>query len=263
MALIPDKSKVIFPLEKNVDAKGGGNYTMKDTYDLALYEEMGSGGARAVLEVTMIIRFDFRGTWTAAAKTKFMTDASTEIEKAWSEKHQIVTANPTPPAKVAGVIFDVQTNEWDGPSTAHSHWTVKVHDSSTAFRTEPGGGGLATNGQAVWDNTAFKPVLTYTAKNFKLTTMHRPGIHEFGHMLGLRDEYSYNPSDPWDDPNLHAAFWFGDWGSIMNCGETIMPRHYTILADWISFQWQKKDPVNCKVNDWKVNGTVDKTTAFL
>jgi len=58
MALVPDRGRPIFPLQENVDIHQGGTKP-KATYDLALYEELGSNGTKAVLEVTTIIVFNF------------------------------------------------------------------------------------------------------------------------------------------------------------------------------------------------------------
>ena len=62
MALVPDRGRPIFPLQENVDIHQGGTKP-KATYDLALYEELGSNGTKAVLEVTTIIVFNFTDGW--------------------------------------------------------------------------------------------------------------------------------------------------------------------------------------------------------
>jgi len=98
MALVPDRGRPIFPLQENVDIHQGGTKP-KATYDLALYEELGSNGTKAVLEVTTIIVFSFTdgsSAWTKQEKVDFMAEASREIPKAWGEKFEIRTTNPTP-----------------------------------------------------------------------------------------------------------------------------------------------------------------------
>ena len=48
----------------------------------------------------------------------------------------------------------------------------------------------------------------------------RGAIHEFGHMLGLPDEY-------------HNSRHIVDPMSIMHSGENIRDRHYGLFADWV------------------------------
>jgi hypothetical protein len=138
MALLPDTGKPICPPEKNVNIWQNSDYPTDAAYDLALYEELGSKGTRAVLEVTIILVFDFidKGglVWTAKEKTDFMSNFTTECTKTWSEKFQITTTNPTPPAKTAGVIFKIQTR--DGGS-GHSHWNVHCTKCPNPRRAKP------------------------------------------------------------------------------------------------------------------------------
>ncbi len=261
MGLIANKGKPIFPPETNVNLRQNSSFPTDAAYDLALYEEVGHPD-RAVLVVTIILVFDFKDTtslsWTATEKTDFMTDFTTACTKTWGEIFQLTTVNPTPPAKVAGVVFDIQTR--DGGS-GHSHWNVLCRKvaSLRQSKTYPGGGGTFSNGEAEWDSLDLTPATKKGA-----TTTQRAALHEFGHMLGYRDEYPLDPTAiPLDDPNVFTTAHSTDRDSIMFWGETLYPRHYVFFADWISSQWIKKDSKNCKGHDWKVSGTIDTTTAGL
>lgn len=261
MALVPDRGRPIFPLEKNVDITQGGTKP-KATYDLALYEELGTKGTRAVLEVRIILVFDFTYDsvqWTAAEKTKFMADVSNDVAAAWGEKFEISTLNTRPPAQVAGVKFDIQTQDGGalGVNFSHGHWNVTCRKVSGPYpsSTTPGGGGCCSNGQATWDSFDLTPAVP---SGSKASYKQRGAVHEFGHMLGYRDEYPGPPNDP-----LYSTAHPADYDSIMFWGEKVYPRHYVFLADWISSKWIAKDSKNCKGHDWKVDGTVTMLNAGL
>jgi hypothetical protein len=190
-----------------------------------------------------------------------MDDYKTQCSSVWGEKHQLVTANPTLAAKVAGVIFKIETMESGAGATfSHSHWNVKCRKVSSprpSF-TRPGGGGSMSNGTAELNSLDLTPSTPYGA-----TGTRRTAVHEFGHMLGYRDEYPVPPSASPADAALFTTSHPTDVDSIMYFGETIYPRHYVFFADWVSRQWVSKDPVNCKPSEWTVNGTMDIARAGL
>jgi hypothetical protein len=247
-----------------VDIHQGGTKP-KATYDLALYEELGSNGTKAVLEVTTILIFNFMdgsSAWTKQEKVDFMADVSKEIAKAWGEKFEIRTTNPTPPAKVAGVIFNIVTKDGGalGFKWGHGHWNVTCRkvDAPRPSDTTPGGGGCCSNGTARWDSRDLTLETPYGANT---SIKQRGAVHEYGHMLGYRDEYP-NPSGVKGDPLFSTAH-PSDEKSIMFWGEEVRPRHYVFLADWISLKWIAKDSKNCKAHDWKVDGKIDLLNAGL
>jgi hypothetical protein len=132
---------------------------------------------------------------------------------------------------------------------------------SSPSKTEPGGGGTLSNGDTIWDSLDLTPGTPYGATT---TQLQRGAIHEFGHLLGYRDEYPLNPKAfPPDDPKLFNPSHPTEDDSIMFYGEKLYPRHYVFFADWISWQWIKKDSKNCKGHDWKVSGITDTTNAGL
>ena len=264
MTLVPDKGRPIFPLEKNVNITQGGTKP-NAAYDLALYEELGSKGARAVLVVGVIIVFDFVDTsvaWADAEKVKFMEGVKKQCELAWGEKFELTTKNSTPPAKTAGVIFDIQTKDGGslGFKFGHGHWNVKCRkvDGSRMSLTKPGGGGCLSNGSAEWDSLDLTPEARPGA-----SIMQRAAVHEFGHMLGYRDEYPPPAAPTPAEEQLYSKAHLADVDSIMYWGEKVRPRHYVFFADWISLKWIAKDNKNCKGHDWKVDGTIDTMNAGL
>jgi hypothetical protein len=259
--LHPDRAKPIFT-EKNVKvAVPGTDYCMDAAYDLDLYEELGVP-TRAVLEVTMILILDFEDTGDTPElkwkndneKASFMDDFQNACEALWSEKFRLVTSNPVPPAKSAGVIIDIDAYfREDAPD--HSHWNVKVEKVSSfkMSRTDPGGGGRITNGKSHWDSLDMTP---NAPQRSTISATQRSALHEFGHMLGYRDEYSDPGATPKEKALLFNPSHPVDKDSIMYWSEVIYPRHYVFFADWISQQWMKRDRKNCKADDWKVDGNI-------
>jgi hypothetical protein len=254
MPLIPDKSKLIFS-EQNVDVPAG--WKTADAYDLALYQETGNS-ARAVLVVTIILNFKFidgdstvtpgaKLRWTADGKRDFMDGVKKECAAAWGEKHRLTTTDPVPAQKDAGVVFDIKTGE-SMSITTHSHWNVNTTALDAFVRSSvcAWGGSCVTNGEANWDSLDLQAV-----PRGGTGTM-RDAIHEFGHMLGYRDEYP--------GATKENSVWNGDMDSVMRAAEKIQPRHYVFFADWISRQWMSATSL-CKANAWKVNGTIDLTNA--
>ena len=163
--------------------------------------------------------------------------------------------------KVPGVIFDIQTMESGiGATLSHSHWDVKCRKVSSprpSF-TRPGGGSSMSNGSVELNSLDLTPSTPFGAARTR-----RTAVHEFGHMLGYRDEYPPLPTATAADLALFTKLHAGDVDSIMYFGETIRDRHYTLFADWVSRQWVAKDPANCKPNEWVVDGIMDVVKAGL
>jgi len=254
MALIPNRAKRIYQ-EFNVDVPAGLKTTA--AYDAALYEEMGSAG-RGVMEVTVICSFKFvDGTdaalkWAAADKTGFMTSFRDVCAAVWAEKFRITTASSVPAVKDVGVIFDIQAAE--GMSVfSHSHWNLAVTRVPTDWVVSSvggEGGGFAWNGSVTLDSLDFR------AETKGASGTQRDAPHEFGHMLGHRDEYA----EATGNANRN---WLTDLDAIMNKGETVRVRHYALFADWLTRQYKVAAQLSKQAIDWKVSGTTDVANAVL
>jgi hypothetical protein len=253
--------------EENVDPDGGSN--IHSAYDAALYWEMGSGPKkdddnRGVLVVTVICIFNFKDgesalpatkgnklTWTDAEKTTFMADYKRICEAAWSEKHRIKLTTPHTFSKMddVGVLVEVDTRVGISTITNHYHWELKVTKADAPITS-------STN-DAIHRHTVHLDSLDFAAKTLTFgttTTNQRAAVHEFGHMLGHRDEY------PIEDGNTN---WPDDYPSIMFGGETIRERHYALFTAWVMDQFSGAAKMFKQPNTWKVNGTLDVDHAQL
>lgn len=250
----PDKGKLLFS-ERNVDLTGGLKWDA--AYDLALFEELGNP-RRGVLVVTVICSFKFKDgnstkgpslgsklTWPPGEKQAYMSGFKLGVERVWSEQHRITIVGTAPRVTDVGVLFEVQGAE-DLSVFRHSHWNLHITkvDAGVTSNVEDGGG-LITNGDANLDSLDLLP----EDKGGPVPMV--PAIHEFGHMIGYRDEYVGKGGVVADNPN-HTS----DLDSIMNRSATVRERHYVLLADWLTRQ---SDPGVV----WRVNGVTDMTNAKI
>jgi len=260
MAPQPDFSRVICR-ETNVRMPAGLRTVA--ACDITAYYEQGSQN-KGVIYVLAICSLNFKNgtassgggtlTWTSAQKTDFMTEMRKLIYWTWSDKHRITTASVVPAVTDYGVIVDVRLTE-NMSSLSHSHWNLDVKkvdawDQSSVYGD---GGGFAWNGKGNFDSQDVVAV----AKASGHTTQ-RAAVHEFGHMIGLRDEYPSADGTAEDNPN-----WLPDIQSVMHSGETVRDRHYAMLADWMTKKHSTMQVEKNAFIDFKVNGTVSLLNAKL
>lgn len=94
------------------------------------------------------------------------------------------------------------------------HWEITVTKiKSGSFRTSYV---AIKSGQVILDSEDLTPV----SKGAK--TPQRGAVHEFGHMLGLDDEYLKGSKHVHDKP------------SIMHSSEVIRPRHNSTIIKWLN-----------------------------
>ncbi len=257
MSLLPDFGRKLL-FEKNVDVPAG--LKTSAAYDLTLYPELGNP-ARGVLTVTVIGNFTFKDgkkadgsklTWTGAEKATFKQDFRNAVTAMWDDKHRLKTSSSAPFMKDVGVLFYIWTHE-SMSVFDHSHWNIDVvkADNMVVSTVGGSGGSFATNGSANLDSQDVNGV------NKGGPTPQRGAVHEFGHMMGLRDEYGAGGVAE-DNPS-----WLGDLGSVMNRGEGVRDRHYAFFAHWLTRQFKAFANAKRTTIDWKVNGTVDLSNAQL
>jgi hypothetical protein len=230
-------------------------------YDLGLYRELGNDG-RAVLVVTTICSVKFADgsgpnmAWTGTEKADFTSRLRSAWMDVWSEKYVLRTVTPTAlPYDVIGVVFDVQLSETLG-RTDHSHWNITIAKIPPAgFQTsttrDPLFAGIL-NGSVALDSEDL------TAVNKGGPELQRGAVHEFGHMMGYKDEYLDE-----DGKAAGIPYWTDDKVSIMNSGERVQPRHYIWFADWCNKRFATIGALSKKPIEWKVNGTVNMATARI
>lgn len=217
MAIINWPKKVAY--EGNVSIPGGEGWDR--AYDLALFEERGNNRA-LVLLVTINMDFSFKdgdgGKWEPTDKTAFMNSVKTECENAWSNKFRIKPQWCSEDSfSEASVVILIKAA--DDFSPWQSHWSItapKVKDPIQCY--------VRNKSDVRLEGTESSGLHLVVPKGG--TKPRRSIVHEFGHMLGYRDEY------PNSDRGTTA--YVGDTDSMMHYGETVRDRHYVFFADWIA-----------------------------
>ena len=227
-----------------------GSFFNGQAYRLALYPEMGRSD-RTVLVIRMTLQFQFEngsgGNWTQGEKENFAHSFVDGVIDVWNEKFRITTTSNVPAqnCRDVGVIFefpyyidgwhtddDFELSVTKVPSTAG--WQV----STCAY----------SNGNTTLDSNDMRP------ETKGASMMQRDAVHEFGHMLGLRDEYTVA-----NDNLYHTA----DVDSIMNLGERVRQRHYAPFAAWLTAQFATAAHLSRSPIVYKVEGQTDLSNALL
>lgn len=179
-----------------------------DGFDLSLVKRS-TGDYELVVFMKLQFFFENQGNqrWTATEKTQFVNNWEKAIKGAWGGR---VLKNLSGGKKVfVGFDFKTQIGGW-----MFDHWEITVTKIkpgtfSTSYVTPAWG-------NVTLDSEDLNPV------NKGAASPQRGAVHEFGHMLGLADEYK--KSSP------HS----GDTMSVMHSAETIRPRHNSTIMKWLN-----------------------------
>ncbi|MBI3462930.1 MAG: hypothetical protein HY000_07690 [Planctomycetes bacterium] len=257
--LTPDRSKIVFQ-ETDVTSPVGILGT-NDAYDLTLFKDS-TDASKGVLVVKMDVQIIFKTgkdskgkklEWDHASRQQFARDYSGAVASVWNEKWRIATTSTVAAVKNVGVVFELNliTSGWN----ISEHWEIDVYkaDQWQQNYVSQFTGGSQQHSSSV-DQTVkhYKAGCTGPANVCAITQ--RPSAHEFGHMLGLNDEY------PAAKDNTN---WVSDADSIMHSGEIVRPRHYAIFADWLTKQHSTLASLAKEKIDFKVDGRWDMTSAKL
>jgi hypothetical protein len=157
-------------------------------------------------------------TWVEAEKKKYVDDFLGSIWDIWNEAFTIKTDSSATTIKEVKVHFHF-SNMIEG-TWINDHWELEVTKVDKWVRSEvnPGSGNVTIDSDDPF----------YTFKSGQ-----REAAHEFGHLLGLADEYLNNEGEPEENPH-----WIADFNSIMYLGEDIRARHFTPFAYWLTEQYE-------------------------
>ncbi len=191
--------------EKDITA---GALKVDDAFDIRLYK-LHSGNYE--LEVFMKLQFFFEGNalhkWKDSEKSLIVKNWERDIKKAWGNKR--LKSLSSGKHVTLEFDFDTQIGGW-----MFDHWEIKVAKiKAGGFRTSYV---AYKRGQVTLDSEDLVPVFKGAA------TPQRGAVHEFGHMLGLDDEYLKGSKHILDKP------------SIMHSSEVIRPRHNSTIVKWLN-----------------------------
>ncbi len=250
--------KILFK-EEDVTCPAG--LKTNDAYDLTLHQHA-TDSSIGYLKVNMTLQMMFRSgknsagkehKWDHGSKQSFMKDYKSSIYSVWDNQWDIKLVSGPVEIKTVRVFFYLHLvdREW----YAYEHYEVEVYRTDR-FRGSWvsdfwGDSELDSQDTVAVDKGAKKVGCSGSGCAIK----QRGAVHEFGHMLGLRDEYA--------GANKGNASWLTDGTSVMHSGETVRPRHYSIFADWLTDQYTYLSRLAGKKIVYKVDGKWDLTNSKL
>jgi hypothetical protein len=247
MTLLIDRSRTI--LEGQNIRPPLGTFFNGQSYWMKVHPELGRAN-RSVLVVKMILQFQFAngsgGSWTQAEKNTFAHGFVDSITAVWSEKFRITTTSNIPLENLrdVGVVFDFPYYI-DG-------WHVDDDFELTVTKIPSGGFERSCVTYNFGNSALDSEDLTPVQKSG--TMLQRGAVHEFGHMLGLDDEYPEANSN-----KSHT----GDVNSVMHGGEIVQERHYAPFAAWLKEKFAVAAHLSRSDIDYKVNGRTNMANAGL
>lgn len=193
----------------------GGGLKANDAYDLHLIKDL---NGKLTLVVFMKLQFFFENSgtlmWTTIEKDNFIKDFLDAVKKAWGNG-TILRTLPDSTHIWLAYRFETQIGGW-----MFDHWELTVKKVS---------GFAVSKVNLFWGNVTLDSFdLNPTQKNGAPPGLtQRGGVHEFGHMLGLDDEY------------LKGSY-TSVYDSVMNRGELNYPRHRQYFNDWLDKKYINK-----------------------
>ncbi len=204
--LLPGEKVIVS--QKRVSAGNVGG-RVRNAYDLYLVET--SKGLTLVVFMKVQFFFKDNNSWTTVQKVKYVRDWEDAIKKAWVSNEFTRLKN----GKKVALEFRFKTQiagwMWD-------HWEINV--------SKIGKGEFDVSSVDITSNEVKLDSEDLTARQ-KRKESQRGAVHEFGHMIGLEDEYTSNHRN------------FKDYPSVMNRGEGLRKRHGSGFIDWLSVALHK------------------------
>lgn len=199
------------------DGITGGILRINDAFDLLLI--LTSNGDYE-LRLFMKLQFFFKGDginkWLEIDKQKFISSWENRVRQIW-DGHVLKVLSNNKPIKLK-LDFQIQI---DGIMFDHWEITVKKVPSGSTFRSfvRPG---LKDVTLTENDNGVTVRKVRKIGGFQQITT-----AHEFGHMIGLDDEYGPLFGGAQGSHNT-------DYNSVMNIGSKVKKRHINELMTWLN-----------------------------
>lgn len=208
-------NEICLACEEDITA---GDLKTNDSYDLYLLSR-GKPVREYVLVCFMNLQFFFSdkgGKWSYFEKQTFVSKWARNILSVWNRKVIRVLPNGT------SVILEFKFKFQIEGIWLYDHWEISVVKTNQFLRSYVNGFWGNSQLDSLDLETTYKGI--HNQKNF----YQRGTVHEFGHMLGLNDEYD-------------GGSWVSDYESVMNSGEVIKNRHLKDMTNWVDRILKKQD----------------------
>jgi hypothetical protein len=202
-------------IDRVADYRSGyGDSGVDDAYDMYLARQRTGD---YLLIVFMKLQFFFRDgydsnlNWTDNEKIQFVSGWQQAVQNTWGGRTLRQLSNRK--RVQLDFRFDIKVGGW-----MFDHWEITVRKVKKSRVSS------VTQGRGVveLDSRDLPPAPKNRDRRTGQLHMQRAVVHEFGHMLGLDDEY--------ENTSPHK----NDYPSIMHSGETIYPRHDAVYMGWLS-----------------------------
>lgn len=196
---------------------GANGERVVDAYDLYLVE---NEEGHLVLIIFMKVQFKFNEhanhEWQNHEKDAYISDFEEIINRVWGN-HRVIRELPEGKRVHVDIRFQSVVTGWSFNENWEVHVTKIGENQFYQSHLNPITGKVTLDSQDV------------VAIERETGISQRGIVHEFGHMLGLPDDYAR------DSPHFH------DVASVMHSGEAIRPRHDTVFMNWLQ----------AKLKDWQ------------
>lgn len=194
----------------------GGALKVNDAFDLFLVElPAGNYELRLFMKLQFFFIDDPMSKWTKSEEQRFISNWKSRVGKIWDG--QLLKVLPSKKTVRLGLDFEIQIGGF-----MFDHWEISVKKvpAGSTFRcfVNPGKKNvmLTENDNAITIRNVRK------VGNFQQIT----SAHEFGHMIGLDDEYGPLFG------GISGAY-TKDYASVMNIGSKVRSRHLGQLNYWL------------------------------
>lgn len=195
----------------------GGALKISDAYDLFLIQDAnGDYELRLFMKLQFYFKDDGMNKWSKPDKQAFIKSWENRVRQIW-DGHILKTLSGNKKVKLK-LAFEIQI---DGIMFDHWEITVKKVPPGSVFRSyvRPGMKDVTLTEN---DNGVSVRKVRNTGSYRQITS-----AHEFGHMIGLDDEYG-----PLFGGNSGAHN--QDYASVMNIGSGVRKRHTLHLLNWLN-----------------------------